>query len=148
PMNPDESRPLRVRMEEHRSNPACNSCHMSFEPLGVALENFSPSGQWRTTDAGIPIDASGAFSDGTKFNGGAELRAGLLRYRDSFYSNITEKLFGYALGREGRAWRVHDYEMPSVRTIVREAAANDYRWSSIILGIVKSTPFQMKTIVP
>jgi hypothetical protein len=96
----------------------------------------------------MPIDASGAFVDGMRFNGPAELRAGLVRYRDAFYSNITEKLLGYALGREGRAWRVYDYEMPSVRAIVRDAATHDYRWSSIILGIVRSTPFQMKTVVP
>ena len=143
PINPDETRTMRARMEEHRNNPGCNSCHMSFEPLGTALENFSQTGQWRAADGGVPIDASGAFVDGAKFNGAAELRSGLIRYRDAFYSNITEKLFGYALGREGRAWHVYDYEMPSVRAIVRDAAANDYRWSSIILGIVKSAPFQM-----
>jgi hypothetical protein len=148
PIKTDDDRTMRARMEAHRTNPSCSSCHMSFEPLGLALENFNATGQWRTTDAGVPIDASGAFTDGIKFNGPAELRAGLLKYRDAFYSSITEKLFGYALGREGRAWRVYDYEMPSVRGVVREAAGNDYRWSSIIAGIVKSTPFQMKTIVP
>jgi hypothetical protein len=140
--------PMRVRMEEHRSNPACSNCHLMFEPIGAALENFNLTGQWRTTDAGVPIDASGTFVDGTRFNGPAELRAGLLKYRDAYYSNITQKLLGYALGRPARAWSVYDYEMPSVRAVGREAAANDYRWSSIILGIVKSTPFQMKTRVP
>lgn len=83
--------------------------------------------------------------DGTKFNGPAELTAGLLNYRAAYYNNITQKLLGYALGRQGRAWSVSDNEMPFVRAIVREAAAHDYRWSSIVLGIVKSTPFQMKT---
>jgi mono/diheme cytochrome c family protein len=146
----DDARPLpmRARMEEHRTNPACASCHVSFEPLGLALENFNLNGQWRATDAGVTIDASGTLVDGTKFNGPAELRATLLKYRDAYYSNITQKLLGYALGRDGRAWRIYDYEMPSVRAIVRESAANDYRWSAIVLGIVKSTPFQMKTIVP
>lgn len=144
----EDERPMRARMEAHRTIPACNSCHMSFEPLGLALENFNFTGQWRASDGAAPIDASGAFIDGTKFNGPVELRAGLLKYREAFYASIAEKLFGYALGREGRAWRVYDYEMPSVRVVLREAAANDYRWSSIIAEIVKSTPFQMKTIVP
>jgi Protein of unknown function (DUF1592)/Protein of unknown function (DUF1588)/Protein of unknown function (DUF1585) len=148
PIKNNDDRPMRERMEAHRTNPACNSCHMSFEPLGLALENFNSAGQWRTTDAGVPIDASGTFVDGTKFNGPVELRTGLLKYREAFYASITEKLFGYALGREGRAWRVYDYEMPSVRLVLREASAKDYRWSSIVAGIVKSTPFQMKTIVP
>jgi hypothetical protein len=145
-LKPDDARTMRSRMEEHRTNPTCNSCHMGFEPLGIALENFGPTGQWRTTDAGTAIDASGAFIDGMKFNGPAELRAGLIRYRGAFYSGITEKLLAYALGRD--PWHAYDYEMPSVRAIVHEAAANDYRWSSIVLGIAKSTPFQMKSIVP
>jgi hypothetical protein len=143
-----QARPMRARMEEHRTNAACNSCHMSFEPIGLALENFNFVGQWRSTDGGAPIDASGMLVDGTKFNGPAELRAALLKYRDAYYSTVTQKMLGYALGRVARAWRVYDYEMPSVRAIVREAAAGDYRWSSIVLGIVKSTPFQMKTVVP
>jgi len=148
PLKNDDSRPMRVRMEEHHSNPACASCHSTFEPLGLALENFNNSGQWRSVEGGSSIDASGAFPDGAKFNGPAELRAGLLKYRDAYYSNITQILMGYALGRKARKWSVYDYEMPSARAIVREASANDHRWSAIILGIVKSTPFQMKTIVP
>ena len=148
PLAADDNRTIRVRMEEHRSNPACANCHITFEPLGDALENFNSTGQWRNTDGGSPIDASGTFVDGTKFNGPAELRAALVKYRDAYYANVAQKLLGYALGRKARAWNVYDYEMPSVRAIVREASGNDYRWSSIILGIVKSTPFQMKTIVP
>jgi hypothetical protein len=148
PLQTDDNRPMRTRIEEHHSNPACANCHVTFEPVGEALENFNFTGQWRNTDGGSPIDASGTFVDGTKFNGPAELRAALLKYRDAYYTNIAQKLFGYALNRKARAWNVYDYEMPSVRAIVREASANDYRWSSIILGIVKSTPFQMKTIVP
>src|SRR5262249_42021909 len=97
---------------------------------------------------GIPIDASGAFIDGTKFNGPADLRAGLLKYRDAYYQNVTQQLLGYALGRKGRSWRLYDYEMPSVRAVVRTASANNYRWALIISGIVRSAPFQMKTIVP
>jgi hypothetical protein len=76
------------------------------------------------------------------------MRAGLLKYRDAYYQNVTQQFLGYALGRKGRSWRLYDYEMPSVRGVVRSAAANDYRWASIISGIVRSTPFQMKTIVP
>lgn len=148
PLSNDDSRSVRLRMEEHRSNPLCAGCHVTFEPLGMALENFNAVGQWRGTDAGAPVDASGTFIDGTKFNGPAELRAGLTNYRDAYYSNVAQRLLGYALGRKARAWPVYDYEMPSVRAIVRESAANDYRWSSIVLGIVRSTPFQMKTIVP
>jgi hypothetical protein len=148
PVKADDGRLIRTRMEEHRSNPACMNCHVTFEPLGLALENFNLTGQWRNADGGAPIDASGTFVDGTRFNGPAELRVGLLKYRDAYYSNITQKLLGYALGRKARAWSVYDYEMPSVRAVVREAAANDYRWSSIILGIIRSTPFQMKTRVP
>jgi hypothetical protein len=150
PIKSDDTRPMRVQMEQHHTNPACNSCHMSFEPLGMALENFNLTGQWRSTEEGAPIDASGAFVDGTRFNGPAELRADLLKYRDAYYSNIVQKLLSYALGRGGdtHAWNVYDYEMPSVRSIIREAGANDYRWSSIVIGIVKSTPFQAKTVVP
>ena len=148
PVKADDNRPMRSRMEEHRTNPACANCHATFEPIGIALENFNFTGQWRSTDGGAPIDSSGAFVDGTTFNGPAELRAGLLKYRDAYYSNIAQKLMGYALERQARTWSVYDYEKPSVRAIVREASANDYRWSSIILGIVKSTPFQMKTRVP
>lgn len=148
PIKSDNTRPMRVVMQEHHTNPACSACHMSFEPLGLALENFNLVGQWRNTEAGTAIDTSGTFVDGTRFNGPAELRAGLLKYRDAYYASIIQKMLGYALGREGRTWRVYDYEMPSVRAIVREAGASDYRWSSIVLGIVRSTPFQMKIIVP
>jgi hypothetical protein len=146
PLKPNDDRPMRVRMQDHLTNPACINCHATFDPVGYALENFNLLGQWRSTDGGASIDASGAFVDGTKFNGPAELRAGLLKYRAAYYSNITQKLLGYAIGRQAKAWSVYDYEMPSVRAIVRDASGHDYRWSSIVLGIVRSTPFQMKTI--
>lgn len=146
PLKPNDNRPMRVRMQEHLTNPACINCHASFDPVGLALENFNLVGQWRSTDGGETIDASGNFVDGTKFNGPSELRAGLLKYRSAYYSNMAQKLLGYALGRQGRAWTVHDNEMPAVRAVVREAAAHDYRWSSIVAGILKSEPFQMKTI--
>jgi hypothetical protein len=148
PLKLNDPRPMRVRMLAHETNPACSSCHLTFEPVGFGLENFNLLGQWRSTEGEESIDASGVFVDGTKFNGPVEMRAGLLQYRAAYYNNITQKLLGYALGRQGRAWSVFDNEMPSVRAVVRDAAAQDYRWSSIILGIVKSTPFQMKTNTP
>ena len=113
--------------------------------MGWAPENFDLKGQWRTTEAGETIDASGSFIDGSKFNGPAELRAGLLKYMSAYYSNITQKLLGYALGRPAKAWMVNGYEMPAVRAVTREAAAHNYRWSAIVLAIVESTPFQLKT---
>jgi hypothetical protein len=144
----DRARPMRERMAAHKSNPACASCHLNFDPLGLALENFDGIGQWRNADGASPLDVSGTFIDGTKFNGPADLRAGLLKYRDAYYAHITQQMLGYALGRKGRPGRLYDYEMPSVRAIVRGAAPNDYRWSSIVAGVVKSAPFQMKNIVP
>jgi mono/diheme cytochrome c family protein len=144
----DRARTMRDRMAAHKSNASCASCHSSFDPLGLALENFDAIGQWRTTDGGSPIDASGAFIDGTRFSGPAELRSGLLKYRDAYYSNVTQELLAHALNRKGRARRIYDYEMPSVRAIVRAASTRDYRWASIISGIVSSAPFQMKNIVP
>ncbi len=106
--------------------------------MGFALENFDAIGTWRTTADGSAIDSSGAFPDGTKFEGVAGLRQFLLSRREQFTSTLTEKLLTYALGR-----RVEYYDGPAVRQIAREAAANDDRWSSIIVGIVKSLPFQM-----
>ena len=139
---------MRDRMASHRVHPACASCHATFDPLGLALENFDGVGQWRTTDGGAPIDASGAFIDGTRFNGPAELRAGLLKYRDAYYANVTQQLLAHALNRKGRAGRLYDYEMPSARAITRSAATNNYRWSSLISGVVTSDPFRMKNLVP
>lgn len=144
PLKPDDNRPMRARMQEHASNPVCSSCHLTFEPMGWALENFNRVGQWRNSDGGETIDASGSFIDGSKFNGPAELRAGLVKYKAAYYSNVTRQLLAYALERPAKPWNLYDYEMPSAREIVREAAAHDYRWSSIVLGIVKSGPFQLK----
>jgi hypothetical protein len=148
PLKANDNRPMRARMQDHLSSPVCVNCHVTFEPMGYALESFDRSGQWRSTDGGSALDLSGTFVDGTAFNGPAELRAGLLKYRAAYYSNITQKLLGYALGRQARAWPVQNYEMPAVRAVVRDAAAHDYRWSAIVSGIVKSAPFQMKTAAP
>jgi hypothetical protein len=136
------SKPLSVRerMEQHRKNPVCASCHARMDPLGFALENFDAVGRWRTTsEAGTPIDASGVLPDGTKFEGPADLRKALLNRREEFVGTVTEKLLTYALGR-GVDYR----DRPAIRTIMRGAAPTDYRWSSLILGIVESTPFQMR----
>ena len=130
---------MRERMEEHRNNPACSGCHSIMDPIGFALENFDAVGAWRTREARVPIDASGQLIDGTKVSGAVELRKALLRQPDMFVKTVTEKLLTYALGR-GLAY----YDMPVVRAIVRDSARNNYRFSSIILGVVKSTPFQMR----
>ena len=130
---------MRERMEKHRANLACAACHARMDPLGFALENFDAIGGWRTTEAGSPIDSSGALPDGTEFEGAPGLRRILLDRRQEFVMNVTDKLLTYALGRG-----VEYYDAPAVRSIMREAAPNDYRWSSLITGIVKSTPFQMR----
>jgi hypothetical protein len=144
----DQARTMRERVTAHKTNPACVTCHANFDPLGLALENFDAIGQWRDRDGESAIDASGAFIDGTAFNGPAELRSGFLKYRDAFYSNVTQQLLGYALGRKGRPWRVYDPELASVRAILRTAEASNYSWSSIIAGIVKSAPFQSNAVLP
>jgi hypothetical protein len=131
---------MRERMEQHRENPVCASCHARMDPLGFALENFDAVGKWRTTDgAGAPIDTSGVTPDGTEFEGPAGLRSLLMDRRQEFVSAVTERLLTYALGRG-----VEYYDQPAIRTILREAQESDYRWSSLILGIARSTPFQMR----
>ena len=139
---------MRDRLLAHKVNPSCASCHTMFDPLGMALENFDATGAWRTTDGGAPIDASGTFIDGTTFDGPAGLRAGLLKYRDAYYSSLTQQLLAYALNRNGKAGQVYDYEMSAVRKIVGEAGASGNRWSSFLAGIAASAPFQMKHLVP
>jgi hypothetical protein len=129
-------------MEEHRTNPVCASCHKMMDPIGFSLENFDAVGQWRTQDGRNPVDAAGQLVDGTKINGPADLRQALMRYSDQFVRTVTEKLLTYALGRG-----VEYYDMPVVRSIVRDATPTNYRFSSLILGIVKSAPFQMKAKV-
>jgi Protein of unknown function (DUF1592)/Protein of unknown function (DUF1588)/Protein of unknown function (DUF1587)/Protein of unknown function (DUF1585)/Protein of unknown function (DUF1595) len=130
---------VRERLEAHRANPACSGCHSIMDPLGFALENYDPIGRWRTEDAGSPVDSTGALPNGARFEGMAGLRDMLLRQRDQFASTVTEKLLAYAVGRN-----VEYFDMPAVRKIAHGSAASDYRWSSIILGIVKSAPFQMR----
>jgi hypothetical protein len=128
---------MRERLAQHRQNPSCNSCHSVIDPLGFALENFDVIGGWRSVDeSGKPVDASGATVSGAKIEGLAGLRALLLEQPEQFPRTVTEKLLSYALGR-----RLEYYDRPAVREIVRSAAAHDYRWSSIVLGIVESPTF-------
>jgi mono/diheme cytochrome c family protein len=129
---------MRQTMEAHRANPTCASCHKIFEPMGFALENFDAVGAWRTHDEGLPVDATGVIVDGTNVDGVAGLRDVLVRYSDQFVRVVTEKLLIYALGRG-----VEYQDMPMVRSIVRDSAASKYKFSSIVLGIVKSPAFQM-----
>ena len=133
---------MRERMEQHRANPTCAVCHRAMDPIGFALENFDGLGKWRDTygEGGEgPIDSSGVLPDGTAFDGPVGLRDILLSTkRDVFVENFTERLLTYALGRG-----VEEYDRPVIRKIVREASPDDHRWSSIILGIIKSKPFQM-----
>jgi hypothetical protein len=134
---------IRDRMAEHRKNMPCASCHAMMDPLGFALENFDGVGKWRTLDeSGAVIDASGTMPDGTKFEGAAGLAQALLG-SDRFVTTLTEKLLTYALGRG-----LEYYDAPTVRAIVRESAKTDYRFSSLILGVVQSTPFQMRMSQP
>ncbi len=131
---------MREQMEMHRANPVCASCHTRMDPIGFALENFDGVGKYRTKDSGAPIDSSGKLPGGAQFDGPAGLKKLLLaNYRDQFETTVTEKLLTYALGRG-----LEYYDMPAVRSIMRQASHDDYRVSALIADIVKSTPFQMR----
>ena len=132
-------RSVREMLEVHRKNPVCASCHARMDPLGLSLENFDALGQWRTTDAGTPINASGVLLDGTKVDGPAALRRALVAQKEQFVRTVTDRLLTYAIGRG-----LEHYDAPAIRGIVRAAAADDYRWSSTILALVKSAPFRMR----
>ena len=134
-----QPRSIRERLEQHRANPVCASCHAQMDPIGFALEPFDAIGRWRAEDAGLPIDASGTLPNGASFNGPSELREALLRRPEDFVGTFTRKLLTYALGRGLEA-----YDAPAVRRIVREAAPADYAFASIVTGIVLSDPFRMK----
>ena len=130
---------MRAQMEEHRKNPACAACHKVMDPLGFSLENFDATGKWRATDNGAAIDNSGVAPDGFPLNGPGTLRKYLLSHPDQFANTVTTKLLTYALGRG-----VEYYDGPAVRKIMRDAGTGNYKWSSLVLGIVKSVPFQMR----
>jgi hypothetical protein len=129
--------PIRERLAQHRKNPSCNSCHSVIDPLGFALENFDVIGGWRTIDeTGKPVDATGSTVNGATVDGLTGLRKLLLEDPEAFPRTVTEKLLAYALGR-----RVEYYDGPAVRKIVRDAAGSQYRWSSLIVGIIESPAF-------
>jgi hypothetical protein len=134
----DRQLTTRERMEQHRSNPACTSCHKVIDPLGLALENFDVTGKWRIRDNGAPVDPSGDLYDGTKMNGPAGLRAALLKHQDMFVLSFTERLMTYSLGR-----RVEYFDAPLIRKITREAAKRNNKFSAFVMGIVTSPAFQM-----
>ena len=131
----------RERMEEHRKNPACQSCHKVIDPLGLALDNFDVTGKWRIKDNGVAIDAAGVMYDGTPIDGPASLRDALLKHQDVFLQTLTENLMTYALGR-----RVEYYDMPAIRAIVSQAAKTDLHFSSFVLGIINSAAFQRRAV--
>ena len=131
---------VRERMEEHRKNPACASCHRVIDPLGLALENFDTIGAWRIKDNGAEVDTTGTLYDGSTINGPAGLREALLKRSDSVIRNFTANLMAYAIGR-----RVEYFDQPTVRAIDRKAAANNNRFSSFVIGVVNSPAFQMAT---
>jgi len=130
---------LRERLELHRTQPVCASCHKIMDPLGFSLENFDLIGKWRDNDSGVPIDSSGVLVDGTPVRGVADLRRALLSRSDAFVTTTMERLMTYALGRP-----VEYTDMPTLRAIVRDSGKNDYRFSTMIVGVVKSPAFQMK----
>jgi hypothetical protein len=131
---------MRERMAQHRTNPACSGCHQLMDPIGLSFEHFDATGRWRNQSEGdIPIDAAGALPSGVTFEGVTGLKQALLNRPDLFVTTVTEKMLTYALGRG-----MDYYDAPAVRAITREARNNDYRFSSLILGVVKSAPFQMR----
>jgi hypothetical protein len=136
----EKPKTMREQMVEHRASAVCASCHKIMDPVGLALENFDAVGAWRSEDAGQPIDAAGELADGTKIDGVVALRQALVSRPEVFVGTLTEKLLTYALGRG-----LDYHDMPAVRTIIRDAARHDYRFSAILLGVVHSVPFQMRT---
>jgi hypothetical protein len=129
---------MRERMEQHRNNPACSSCHQMMDPIGFALDKFDRIGRYRTADMGRTLDATGKLVDGQAFDGPSELRKALMHYSPQFVQTMTERLLTYALGRG-----VEYYDMPVVRSIVKDAQANDNHFSALVMGVINSKPFQM-----
>jgi hypothetical protein len=139
--NEEGAKPRSVRelLEQHRATPACATCHAVMDPLGFSLENFDATGEWRKKDFSGPIDSSGQLAYGTKVNP-ESLREALMKHPDQFVNTMTEKMLTYALGRG-----LEYYDMPVVRSIVKDSSKSNYRFATLVTGIVKSTPFQMKT---
>jgi hypothetical protein len=139
----DEARSVRERLEEHRRNAVCAGCHARMDPIGFALEQFDAIGKWRATDGSSPVDASGTLPDGTTFRGAADLRRLLMSRQNEVAKTVAEKLLIYAVGRG-----VEYYDQPVIRQLLRESTDGEYRWSSIIMKIVDSVPFQMRRSEP
>jgi len=137
----DTGKPLTMRdaMIQHRANPACAGCHSRMDPIGFAMENFDAVGRWRDRDGDSPIDASGVFPGGEKFDGVAGLKTALLSHPDEFVSTVSEKLLMYAIGRN-----VQYFDEPAVRAIMKEGARGNNTFASLVMGVVKSVPFQMR----
>ena len=133
----------RERMEQHRKNPACTSCHKVIDPLGLALENFDVVGAWRIKDNGVAVDTAAKLYDGTDLDGPASLRQALMNHSEALIRNFTDNLLSYAIGR-----RVEYYDQPTVRAIVKKAAQNGNRFSAFVLGVVNSPAFQMAKAEP
>jgi hypothetical protein len=133
----------RERMELHRKNPTCNSCHRFMDPIGLALDNFDVTGKWRQRENGQPLDTRGDFYDGTKVSTPHELLDALMKRPEPLIRMFTENLFAYALGR-----RAEYFDQPAIRAITKTAAANDYKMSTFILGVIKTDAFQMKSYQP
>jgi len=130
---------VRKRMEQHRSNEVCATCHQSIDPVGFALENFDAVGRWRESEDGQPVDATGSFIDGSEFVGTSGLEQALLNRPELFVRTLTEKLMTFALGRS-----IDYYDAPAVRKIVATGREHDYHFSQLVIGIVQSTPFRMR----
>jgi hypothetical protein len=133
----------RERMEMHRKNPTCNACHRFMDPIGLALDNFDVTGKWRVRENGQPLDTRGDFYDGTPVTSPSELLNALMKRPEPLVRTFTENLLAYALGR-----RSEYFDQPTIRAIAKNAADNDYRLSSFILGVVNSQAFQMKRAEP
>jgi hypothetical protein len=130
---------IRERLAQHRANPTCASCHARMDPIGFAMEHFDAVGRWRDNDGGLAIDATGVFPDGTTFEGVAGLKRELQRHPEQFAGTVAERLLMYAVGRN-----LQHYDAPAVREILRGAEPNRYTLASLVLGVVKSRPFQMR----
>lgn len=139
--DPTKTLTMREAMVQHRANPACFSCHARMDPIGFAMENFDAVGRWRDRDGGNPIDSSGAFPSGEKFDGMAGLKKVLLSHPEDFVTTVTEKLLMYAIGRN-----VQYFDEPAVRAIVKAGAPDNYTFASLVLGVLKSPPFQMREV--
>jgi hypothetical protein len=138
--NPDHVPTMRERMAEHRKNPACSSCHLMMDPIGLSMENFDAIGRWRTkTESGAPVDASGGLPSGDTFEGVAGLKRALLSRPELFVGAVTEKLLTFALGRG-----IEPYDAPAVRQILRESHPDNFRFTTLVVNITKSTPFQLR----